>query len=201
MTYFIYRLASAFFTIWEKLYMKIYIKICKLQGMKLGEGVRVFERVYFGSEPFLIEIGDKTQIAGGTRFVNHGGTTMTLRRLPGFEDVRIFGRIKVGKNCTIGSNCIIQQDVEIGDNCILGASSVLTHSMPNNSVFSGNPARFVCSVEQYAESLLDQNTIYPSELEKDKKALNQWLNDNLPHEYKKTKSYKSRASVSDENKG
>ena len=109
--YFFYRLALAFFTLWEKLYMKVYIKVCELQGMKLGKGVKIFERVYFGSEPFLIEIGDQTQIAGGTRFVNHGGTTMTLRRIPGFEDVRIFGRIKVGKNCTIGSNCVIQQDV------------------------------------------------------------------------------------------
>lgn len=86
MTYFIYRIALSFFTIWEKMFMKVYLKICELKGMKLGKDVRVFERVYFGSEPFLIEIGDKTQIAGGTRFVNHGGTTMTLRRLPGFEE-------------------------------------------------------------------------------------------------------------------
>ena len=173
--------------------MSAYIAICKKQGMKLGKGVRVFERVYFGSEPFLIEIGDQTQIAGGTRFVNHGGTTKTVRRLPGFEDVRIFGRIKVGKNCTIGSNCIIQQNVEIGDNCILGASSVLTHSMPPNSVFSGNPARFVCSVEQYAESILENNTIYPRELENNRKELNKWLKENLPHDYKVAKSYKTRA--------
>ncbi|HPZ26027.1 MAG TPA: hypothetical protein PKV58_08895, partial [Kaistella sp.] len=77
-------------------------------------------------------------------------------------------------------------------------SSVLTHSMPDNSVFSGNPARFVCSVEQYAESLLDQNTMYPRELEKDKTALNQWLKENLPHEYKKTKVYKSKRTTSED---
>lgn len=187
------RVILLFYTFWERLYMKSYIAICKHQGMKLGKDVKIFERVYFGSEPFLIEIGDQTQIAGGTRFVNHGGTTKTLRRLPGFEDARIFGRIKIGKNCTIGSNCVIQQDVQIGDNCILGASSVLTHSMPDNTVFSGNPARFVCTVEQYAESVLDQNTIYPRELENDRKALNQWLKNNLPHEYKHAKAYKSKS--------
>lgn len=174
--------------------MKAYTKVCVAQGLKLGKDVKIFERVYFGSEPYLIEIGDKTQIAGGTRFVNHGGTTMTLRRLPGFEDVRIFGRIKIGKNCTIGSNCVIQQDVEIGDNCILGAGSVLTHSISSNTVFSGNPARFICSVEQYAESVLDQNTEYPREVEKDRKVLNQWLKDNLPHEYKKSKIMKKSKS-------
>lgn len=191
--YIFYRLMLFCFTFWERLYMKIYTKVCVLQGLKLGEGVKVFERVYFGSEPFLIEIGDKTQIAGGTRFVNHGGTTMTLRRLEGFEDVRIFGRIKIGKNCTIGSNCVIQQDVEMGDNCILGAGSVLTHSIPDNTVFTGNPARFICSVEQYAESVLDQNTMYPRELEQNRTELNQWLKKNLPYEFKKAKAYKKRS--------
>ncbi|ROI03786.1 acyltransferase [Kaistella haifensis] len=192
--YWINRLLLLFFTFWERLYMKAYISVCEHQGMTIGKNVKIFERVFFGSEPFLIEIGDQTQIAGGTRFVNHGGTTKTLRRLPGFEDARIFGRIKIGKNCTIGSNCVIQQDVQMGDNCILGSSSVLTHSMPNNSVFAGNPARFVCSVEQYAESILDQNTIYPRELENDRKALNKWLKDNLPYEYKQAKAYKAKSS-------
>jgi acetyltransferase-like isoleucine patch superfamily enzyme len=192
MIYFFYRLVLLFHTFCERLYMKAYISVCKNQGMKIGSDVKIFERVYFGSEPFLIEIGDRTQIAGGTRFINHGGTTKTLRRLNGFEDARIFGRIKIGKNCTIGSNCVIQQDVVIGDNCILGSSSVLTHSMPSNSVFSGNPAKFVCSVEQYAESILEQNTIYPRELENNRKELDKWLKDNLPHEYKPVKTYKNR---------
>lgn len=182
-------------TFWERLYMKAYIEVCKLQGLKLGKDVKIFDKVSFGSEPFLIEIGDKTQIAGGTRFVSHGGTTKTLRRLKGFEDARIFGRIKIGKNCTIGNNCVIQQNVEIGDNCILGSSSVLTHSIPDNSVFSGNPARFVCSIDQYAESILDQNTMYPRELENDKKKLDQWLKQNLPYEYKKVAMYKKRKSA------
>jgi acetyltransferase-like isoleucine patch superfamily enzyme len=173
--------------------MKSYIFVCKNQGMKIAKDVKIFERVYFGSEPFLIEIGDKTQIAGGTRFINHGGTTKTLRRLKGFEDARIFGRIKIGKNCTIGSNCIIQQDVEIGDNCILGASSVLSHSMPPNSVFSGNPAKFVCSVEQYAETILENNSLYPRELEKNKKTLNKWLKENVPHKFKIPKTYKQKS--------
>lgn len=188
--YIFWRILLFGFTFWERLYMKVYIKVCKMQGLKLGKEVKVFERVYFGSEPFLIEIGDKTQIAGGTRFVNHGGTTKTLRRLEGFEDVRIFGRIKIGKNCTIGSNCVIQQGVDMGDNCILGAGSVLTHSIPDNVVFSGNPARFICSTEQYAESLLDQNTMYPRELENDREQLNKWLKENLPYDYKKAKVYK-----------
>ncbi|MDL1914218.1 MAG: acyltransferase [Bergeyella sp.] len=189
---FFYRILLKLMTFWDRLYMRVYIDVCKNEGLKLGKKVKIFGQVDFGSEPYLIEIGDKTQIASGTRFVNHGGTTMTLRRLKGFSDVRIFGRIRIGKNCTIGSNCIIQQNVEVGNNCILGAGSVLTHSMPDNSVFSGNPARFVCSVEQYAESISEKNTEYPRALEKDRRLLKKWLKENLPHEYKATKSYRRK---------
>lgn len=119
MKFIFFRFILYFHTFLERLYMKAYIVVCKSQGMKIGKGVKIFGRVNFGSEPYLIEIGEKTQIANGVSFVNHGGTTKTIRRLSGFENVRIFGRIKVGRNCTIGSNCIIQQNVEIGDNCIL----------------------------------------------------------------------------------
>ncbi len=192
MKFIFFRFILYFHTFLERLYMKAYIVVCKSQGMKIGKGVKIFGRVNFGSEPYLIEIGEKTQIANGVSFVNHGGTTKTIRRLSGFENVRIFGRIKVGRNCTIGSNCIIQQNVEIGDNCILGASSVLTHSMPSNSVFSGNPARFVCTTEQYAESILENNTEYPRELERNRKSLDNWLKNNLPNEYKPIKSNKNR---------
>lgn len=178
------------YTFSNRIFMKAYIEVCKNQGMKMGENVKIFGKVNFGSEPYLIEIGDKTQIASGTTFVNHAGTTKTIRRLKGFEDTRVFGRIRIGKNCTIGSDCIIQQNVIIGDNCILGSNSVLTHSMPDNTVFAGNPARFICSTEQYGESILENNTIYPRELENDRKALNKWLKENLPYEYKPIKSYK-----------
>lgn len=194
MKIFFYRIVLFIYTFFERLSMMAYIAICKSQGMKIGKDVKIFGRVYFGSEPYLVEIGDLTQIANGTSFVNHGGTTKTLRRLEGLEDARIFGHIKIGKNCTIGSNCIIQQNVSIGDNCILGASSVLTHSMPDNSVFAGNLAKFVCSTQQYGESILENNTQYPRELENNRKELDKWLKSNLPHEYKPIKTYKSRTN-------
>lgn len=39
----------------------------------------------------------------------------------------------------------------VGENFILGAYSVLTHDMPDNTVFAGAPAKRICSVEEYIE--------------------------------------------------
>ncbi len=187
----IYRFILLVHTLIQNLIKKAYIEVCKHKGLKLEKGVYIPEMVNFGSEPFLIEVGKDTAIAGGVRFLTHGGTTKMLRRLPGYEDARIFGRIKVGENCMLGMNSIIQQNVEIGNNCILGANSVLSDSMPDNSVFVGNPAKFVCTFEEYAEVVLAKTTQYPRELEANKKELDLWLKENLPYKYKKAKKVKN----------
>lgn len=49
--------------------------------------------------------------------------------------------IKIGKNCWIGDHCIILPGVNIGDNSIVGAGSVVTKSIPSNSICVGNPAK------------------------------------------------------------
>lgn len=41
--------------------------------------------------------------------------------------------------------------VSIGPNAVVAAGSVVTKSVPPNSVVAGVPARILCSVEEYAE--------------------------------------------------
>ncbi|HEX7870977.1 MAG TPA: DapH/DapD/GlmU-related protein, partial [Chryseobacterium sp.] len=109
---------------------------------------------------------------------------VNLRKIEGYEEVRNFGHIKVGKNCAIGNGSVILQNVEIGNNCVLGANSVLSDSMPSHTVYSGNPAKYVCEIEDYGDILKKTTIDYPLELEKDKKKLNQWLKENLPKKFK-----------------
>ena len=82
------------------------------------------------------------------------------------------------------------QDVQIGNNCILGANSVLSQSMPDNTVFIGNPAQFLCTIEDYGDIVLKNSPKYPRELEKDRKKLDAWIKENLPHKYKKARKIK-----------
>jgi hypothetical protein len=64
---------------------------------------------------------------------------------------------------------------------------VLSQSMPNNSVFIGNPAQFLCTIEDYGDIVLKNNAIYPRELEKNKKNLDKYNKENLPYKFKKAR--------------
>ena len=49
----------------------------------------------------------------------------------------------IGENCWIGQYVRIQKGVTIGNNCIIAANSVVTKSVPDNSIAAGNPAKIV----------------------------------------------------------
>jgi acetyltransferase-like isoleucine patch superfamily enzyme len=51
--------------------------------------------------------------------------------------------IKVGKNVWISANCLILKGVTIGDNAVIGAGSVVTKNIDSDSVYAGNPAKFI----------------------------------------------------------
>ena len=53
------------------------------------------------------------------------------------------GAITVKDYAWIGNNAVILPDVIIGEHSIVGANAVVTHSVPNNMVFGGVPARFI----------------------------------------------------------
>lgn len=190
MMYLFHRIILKLNSLWKSMINKANVNSCIQRGMKVGKNFNTPDTVYFGTEPYLIEIGDDVNIAANVRFVNHGGTTTLLRKLPGYEDARIFGRIKIGNNCTIGLNAVITQDVQMGNNCILGANSVLSQSMPDNCVFIGNPAQFLCTIEDYGDVVLSNNAEYPRELEQDRKKLDLYIKANLPYKFKKARKIK-----------
>lgn len=52
-------------------------------------------------------------------------------------------RTIIKKGASIGANSTIVAGHTIGENAMVGAGSVVTHDIPSNEVWYGNPARFV----------------------------------------------------------
>lgn len=119
--------------------------------VKLGTNCEIYPNVSFGSEPYLIEIGNNVRITKGVQLTTHDGGVWVLRNMNLAENADLFGKIKIGNNVHIGINSIIMPGVSIGDNVIIGAGSVVTKNVESNTIVAGIPAKKLKSVMEYYE--------------------------------------------------
>lgn len=134
-----------------------YVRFLAQEGVNIGTDCLIHKDVTFGTEPYLITIGNHVRITQGVRFITHDGG-LWVPRYMGLIDERAdkFGRIIVGNNVNIGWNAVIMPGVTIGDNSIIGACAVVTKDVPKNSVAAGVPAKVIESIEQYVEKNRDK---------------------------------------------
>jgi maltose O-acetyltransferase len=90
-------------------------------------------------------VGDNVIISLNVTILTHDTTTAYAG-----DRVKV-GRVTIHDHSFIGANSMILCNVGIGPNSIVGAGSVVSKDVPPNSVYAGNPARFVCSVENFIE--------------------------------------------------
>ncbi len=109
-------------------------------GVKMGHNCRFF-KADWGTEPYLIELGNHVVVSNGVRFLNHDGGVWVFRSK--FPKLDLFGSIKVGNNVCLGLNVIVLPNTTIGDNCIVAAGSVIKGRIPSNSVVFGNPGKVI----------------------------------------------------------
>lgn len=126
----------------------------KYRGISFGENCFI-ATTNWPSEPYLIKIGNNATITAGVYFHTHGGVSVTWDKIPDFD---VFGKIEIKDNAYIGTNAQIMPGVTIGKNSLIAAGSIVTHSVPDNEVWGGNPAKFICKVDDYINKNLKYNT-------------------------------------------
>jgi hypothetical protein len=110
------------------------------------------DRGAFGTEPFLITIGEHCAIAAGVRFITHDGAGYIFRRE--YPDADHFEPITLGDSVMLGMNAILLPGTTIGDNTVIGAGAVVSGDVPSGVVYGGVPAKFVCTIDEYRERCL-----------------------------------------------
>lgn len=130
-----------------------YISYLRKKGVKIGCGTIIRNPHKFTldiTRPELINIGKNVLLHSGTTILTHD---FASRSFVNYYDEFIpsHGKIIIGDNVWLGQNVSILKGVEIGSNVIIGYGSVVTKSIPSNSVAVGCPAKVICTFEEYYE--------------------------------------------------
>jgi acetyltransferase-like isoleucine patch superfamily enzyme len=120
-------------------------------GVKVGKGCRIITRG-FGTEPWLISIGDRVTIATDVLIMTHDGATWLVRDGKGRRYK--YNRVEIGNDVFIGAQSVIMPGVRIGDRSVVGAGSVVTKSVPSGAIVAGVPARIIGRFDDYERRAL-----------------------------------------------
>ena len=127
------------------------VAYAKYLGVKVGDGCRIYT-TNFGSEPFLISIGNNVTITSGVKFLTHDGSTWLMRDKNGRRF--FYAPILIGNNIFIGVNCIIMPGVKIEDQVIIAAGAIVTKSIPKGVVVAGVPAKIIGTYSEMEDRIL-----------------------------------------------
>lgn len=134
----------------EKYSSETFIKFLKKKNISIGEHCTIYNprnTIIDYQNPQAITIGNFVRIADGVKILTHDYSLSVVAGVTG----NIIGSVKpvvIGSNVFIGMNAIILNNIRIGNNVIIGAGSVVTHDCEDNSVYAGNPAKRICSIDQ-----------------------------------------------------
>lgn len=115
------------------------------------------------SEPWLISIGNHTEVSFDVAFITHDGATWCFRDQDEYKGTLKFGRIRIGNNCFIGARSTILPGVTIGDNSIVAVGAVVNKSIPSGEVWGGVPAHYIMKTKDYADKCKENTPIYDLE--------------------------------------
>lgn len=133
-------------------------------GLKVGRNFGRLNGVILDpSHCWFITIGDNVTLASRVHILAHDASTKF------YLNYTHIGRVNIDNNVFIDANSTVTKDI------------------PSNCVYAGNPARFICTTEDYInKNLMEHNILYNEEytlrknISKDKKVkMYRLLKDNI----------------------
>lgn len=150
-------------------YMSVYTYYIKIMGLKLyGKPLYICADLKIdGSDYSEIRLHEGIVISSEVRLLTHDYSINKVLDKNVSSEIRKISPITIKKNAFIGLRSTILPGVSIGENSIVGACSVVTKDVGDNCVVAGNPAKFICSIDDYSkkikEDFVKNNSVYYKE--------------------------------------
>ena len=126
-----------------------YINGLVKRGLRLGARVYLNDGFFLDpSHCFLITIEDDVVFGPGVRLFAHDASSKKV-----IGKTRI-GLVRICRNSFLGAGTTVLPGVTVGANSIIGANSTVTTDVPPDEVWAGNPAKFLCTLDQYKQRLM-----------------------------------------------
>ena len=143
----------------SKKYKEKYPKFLKKMGIGISDTYYATKHgfiaptvVFDANDYSLITIGEATTISSDVVFLTHDySISKGLKLIDADLSGRFLKPISVGSNCFVGMRSILLPGTTLGNNVIVGAGAIVKGTFPDNVVIGGNPAKIICSTEEWAK--------------------------------------------------
>ena len=126
------------------------------RGLVVGKNFNMLNEVIIdSSHTWHIEIGDDVTLAPRVHILSHDAST---KRYLNYTRI---GKVKIGNRVFVGASAIILPGVTIGDDVVIGAGCVVSRNIPDGHVVAGNPARIICTIDEFLSRKRHEMNIYP----------------------------------------
>lgn len=143
-------------SIYRKLFRIGTIESLKKRGLLVGCNFSMLSGVIIDhSHIWHIEIGDDVTLAPRVVILAHDAST---KRSLGYTRL---GKVKIGSRVFVGAGSIVLPGVTIGDDVVIGAGSIVSRNIPDGVLAVGNPARVLCSLEEFLRTKADEMSSTP----------------------------------------
>ncbi|MCT7544578.1 acyltransferase [Aliarcobacter cryaerophilus] len=156
------------------------VKIIRKNKLDIRDNVWVWHHTILdASGENGIIVGEGCQIGAWVGIFTHsshiairllGEKYITLNQRIGYVN----GGVEIGDYTFIGAGCYILPGVKIGKGCLISAGSIVTKSVPEYSIVSGNPAKVIASTLKFDKKYFKEKIVQENYF--DKEIIENWLN-------------------------